>query len=86
MPLGGSETNSGYKGYGLAFIVEIFAGILSGATYGPNIKRWLSTERVADLGQCFIAINPKCFAPGFEDRLSDLMNAIRKSEPVRSFF
>ncbi|KAK9679661.1 Malate/L-lactate dehydrogenase [Popillia japonica] len=77
MPLGGSETNSGYKGYGLAFIVEIFAGILSGATYGPNIKRWLSTERVADLGQCFIAINPKCFAPGFEDRLSDLMNAIR---------
>lgn len=30
MPLGGSEINSGYKGFGLALLVEIFCGILSG--------------------------------------------------------
>ena len=30
MPLGGAEMNSGYKGYGLAMMVEIFCGILSG--------------------------------------------------------
>lgn len=82
MPLGGSEANSGYKGYGLAFLVEIFAGILPGATYGPNIRPWLTTERIADLGQSFFAINPQCFEPGFQERLSDLMNIIRKSEPV----
>jgi LDH2 family malate/lactate/ureidoglycolate dehydrogenase len=30
MPLGGPEDNSGYKGYGLAMMVELFCGILSG--------------------------------------------------------
>jgi hypothetical protein len=32
--------------------------------------------------QCFIAINPANFAPGFEGRLQDLMNHCRNSEPV----
>ncbi|KRT82929.1 hypothetical protein AMK59_4198, partial [Oryctes borbonicus] len=77
MPLGGSELNSGYKGYGLACLVEIFCGILAGATYGPNIRKWGNTSRDADLGQCFVAINPQCFAPGFEGRMSDLMNIMR---------
>lgn len=30
MPLGGPEMHSGYKGYGLGMLVEIFCGILSG--------------------------------------------------------
>lgn len=30
MPLGGSEQTSGYKGYGLALLVETFCGILAG--------------------------------------------------------
>ena len=30
MPLGGFEINSGYKGYGLSFMVEAFCGLLSG--------------------------------------------------------
>jgi LDH2 family malate/lactate/ureidoglycolate dehydrogenase len=33
MPLGGSEVNSGYKGYGLAVVVELFCGILAGIAY-----------------------------------------------------
>lgn len=82
MPLGGAEVNSGYKGSGLGLLVEIFCGILSGATYGPNVRRWGDTSRAADLGQCFIAVDPKKFAPGFEERLSDLMDHIRHMEPV----
>lgn len=88
MPLGGTELNSGYKGYGLAVLVEIFCGILSGATYGPNVRAWMSSERVANLGQCFAAINPEMFAPGFEDRMDDLMSLLRhlpsadQSKPV----
>lgn len=82
MPLGGAELTSGYKGYGLAGMVEIFCGILGGAQYGPKVRRWLNTDRVADLGQCFVAIDPECFAPGFEDRMSDLMNHLRGMEPA----
>ena len=36
-------------GYGLAMMVEVLCGILAGATYGPNIRKWGTTERVADL-------------------------------------
>ena len=82
MPLGGAEKTSGYKGYGLAMLVEIFCGISAGATYGPNIRRWMDTKRKADLGQCFIAIDPDCFAPGFQTRMSDLMTYLRNMEPV----
>ena len=49
MPLGGSELTSGYKGYGLAMLVEIFCGILGNAAYGPNIRKWKNTDTVANL-------------------------------------
>lgn len=82
MPLGGPETHSGYKGYGLGMLVEIFCGIMAGAHYGPNVRRWMQTDRPADLGQCFIAIDPSFFAPGFEGRMSDLMDHCRNMEPA----
>lgn len=30
LPLGGTELTSGYKGYGLAFLVELLCGVLAG--------------------------------------------------------
>lgn len=56
--------------------------IIIGAAFGSNIRRWGSTDKKADLGQCFVAIDPKRFAPGFETRLSEIMDNIRKMEPV----
>lgn len=82
MPLGGAENTSGYKGYGLATMVEVFSGMLAGSMYGPNVRQWLKTDRVANLGQGFFAINTECFAPGFEDRMSDLMGFLRNMEPA----
>ncbi|GAB1598052.1 uncharacterized protein LOC115229906 [Argonauta hians] len=80
-PLGGIEESGGYKGYGLAFLTEIFCGILAGANYGPNIRSWKNTTTAANLGHCFVAINPSVFAPGFTGRMSDIMNHIRNMEP-----
>jgi len=81
MPLGGTEECSGYKGFGLAMMVEIFCGILAGADFGPNIRRWKTTDREANLGQCFVAIDPSAFAPGFSDRLQSLNDHLRHMEP-----
>ncbi|KAG8303547.1 hypothetical protein J6590_007205 [Homalodisca vitripennis] len=78
MPLGGEERTSGYKGYGLALLVETFCGILAGSDFGPNIRRWMDATKPANLGQCFVAINPGSFAPGFEQRMSDMNNILRK--------
>lgn len=41
----------------------------------------METSRPADLGQCFVAIDPSFFASGFEDRMSDLMGHCRTMEP-----
>lgn len=77
MPLGGEEQNSGYKGYGLALMVETLCGVLSGSLYGPNIRQWKDKSKIANLGQCYMAINPEAFAPGSKDRLSDLLKELR---------
>ncbi|KAK3108158.1 hypothetical protein FSP39_002186 [Pinctada imbricata] len=82
LPLGGAEQSSGYKGFGLAMMVEIFCGILSGANFGPNIRSWKEFGKVANLGQCFIAIDPSAFADGFSDRLSNLIDYCRNLEPA----
>ncbi|KAJ8916326.1 hypothetical protein NQ315_005021 [Exocentrus adspersus] len=82
LPLGGMEENSGYKGYGLGMMVEIFCGILSGSSFGPFIRKWGAHGETANLGHAFIAINPKCFANGFEKRMNDLMCHLRNMNPV----
>ena len=70
MPLGGEELNSGYKGYGLGMMVEIFCALMSGSAYGPNVRHWHNySGEVANLGQFFVALDPERFAPGFSDRL-----------------
>ncbi|XP_029952226.1 uncharacterized protein LOC115391935 [Salarias fasciatus] len=81
VPIGGSEATGGYKGYGLGMMVEIFCGILAGAQYSKHIRMWKETGRVANLGQCFVAINPDNFHPDFKDRMSDLMSIQRDLEP-----
>ncbi|XP_078034874.1 putative oxidoreductase YjmC [Augochlora pura] len=78
MPLGGEEHTSGYKGFGLGLMVEILCGILSGSHFGPNIRQWKGKSRIADLGHCFMAINPEAFGTGSKDRLATLLKQLRE--------
>uniref|UniRef100_A0A3P9LFB9 Uncharacterized oxidoreductase YjmC n=1 Tax=Oryzias latipes TaxID=8090 RepID=A0A3P9LFB9_ORYLA len=80
VPIGGSEATGGYKGYGLGMMVEVFCGILAGAHYSKYVRTWKVTDRVADLGQCFVAINPDNFAAGFNERMSDLLSIQRNQD------
>jgi LDH2 family malate/lactate/ureidoglycolate dehydrogenase len=82
LPLGGEELTGGYKGYGLMFMVEILCGVLAGSSYGHHIRTWQTSSGEANLGQCFIAINPNHFADGFEIRMQDMMDHCRGLTPV----
>ncbi|KAL0820210.1 hypothetical protein ABMA28_006133 [Loxostege sticticalis] len=84
MPLGGGEQTSGYKGYGLAAMVELFCGISSGANYGHHVRSWSHSGEggPANLGHCFVAVDPECFAPGFGDRLAEAIQHWRQLEPT----
>ena len=79
-PLGGEEVTGGYKGYGLAMVVELLTGILGGAAFGPNVVSLFSThEGPADLGETFVVIDPAAIDDtpgGFERRLETLLGQL----------
>ncbi len=79
-PLGGEEAMGGYKGYGLAMVVELLTGILGGAAFGPNVVSLFSThEGPADLGETFMAIDPAAIDDepgGLERRLETLLTQL----------
>jgi LDH2 family malate/lactate/ureidoglycolate dehydrogenase len=50
----------GHKGYGLALIVDLFAGLLSGAAFLTNVKSWSDDpELPQNLGHFFFVIDTK---------------------------
>ena len=54
----------GYKGYGLALVVDLFAGLLSGAAYLTHVKSWVDApQEPQDLGHFFILIDAKRLGP-----------------------
>ncbi len=62
MPLGGVDLMRGYKGYGLALLVDIFSGVLSGASTGPEVGH-PNQDIPADVGHYFAAIRVDAFRP-----------------------
>jgi LDH2 family malate/lactate/ureidoglycolate dehydrogenase len=50
----------GHKGYGLALMVDLFAGLLSGASYLTHVKSWSDApEQAQDLGHFYILIDTR---------------------------
>ncbi|XP_055295358.1 uncharacterized oxidoreductase YjmC isoform X2 [Sitodiplosis mosellana] len=85
LPLGGMEVTSGYKGYGLSAVVDVLTGVSSGASFATNVRRWTldgSSHEEANLGQVFIAVDPNCFAPGFETRMTEFNGILRNLPPA----
>ena len=79
LPLGGTAEMSGYKGYGLAVLVDILSGVLSGGSYATKIGRRISPVlSKISVGHFFMALNIEAFRPLFDfkrdmDELIDLL-------------
>ncbi|EDW83325.1 uncharacterized protein Dwil_GK22789 [Drosophila willistoni] len=73
-----------YKGFGLAAMVDILCGVMSGAQYANQLRKRgiFSTEnKPYDLGQLYVAIDPRQFCTTFEDRLADFQHLLRNAMP-----
>ena len=81
MPLGGLEETAGYKGYGLAVLVDIFCGILSGSSYGPSVGN-PEDPKPSDIGHFFGALDINCFRPvnEFKEYMREMIDTIKNSE------
>ncbi|XP_041984863.1 (2R)-3-sulfolactate dehydrogenase (NADP(+))-like [Aricia agestis] len=83
LPLGGFEETSGYKGFGLSTMVEVLCSGLSGSNATHNVPPWTHNQTESpNMGQCFIAVDPERFAPGFTTRVADCLHHYRNLEPV----
>jgi len=82
LPLGGTESSGAYKGTGLAMMVELFCGLLGGTPSGKDCRQWRESEKAANLAQCFIAVDPECFANDFPQRLQSFLDQNRNLKPV----
>lgn len=86
LPLGGrGEHFSGYKGYGMALLVDVLCGVLSGSAYGPdvdNVHQAKPGEVPAPrVGHFFLALDVARFMPlaEFRRRLADLFRMLKES-------
>jgi (2R)-3-sulfolactate dehydrogenase (NADP+) len=75
----------GYKGAGMALMVELMAAALSGATLSAKASSFGGNEGGSPrTGHFFIAINPGPFSGGdFEARMADLLTEITGQNGVR---
>jgi LDH2 family malate/lactate/ureidoglycolate dehydrogenase len=77
------QWSGGYKGFGLATVVEALSGVLSGGLFGldaPAMKTFGKEPLVASA--FYMAINPEHFMPldEFRSRVDRLIRHIRASE------
>ena len=72
----------GYKGYALAVAVELLAGIISGAAYGPEVGPYTSETKGQNVGQMFMAIDlAKIIDPeSYEERYRDFTESLLHSK------
>jgi len=79
---------AGPKGYGLAFIVDILCGPLTGALFGIRLpKMYGDYDKFRMLGHMFIVINIKNFVPlkEFKKNVALMVDDIHSIPPAKGF-
>lgn len=73
----------GHKGYGLALMIDILAGVLSGSAYGKQVKS-LFVDQPVSIGHLMIAIKVSAFIPEdeFRSRVTSLIQEIKSGPRV----
>ena len=77
LPLGGAPETGSHKGYGLAMVVEVLAGILSGAGFG-------ATHGFDVANHVLAAIDIEAFVPveDFLSQMDDYLETLRSTPPA----
>jgi LDH2 family malate/lactate/ureidoglycolate dehydrogenase len=83
-PLGGPKEAGGHKGYGLAVMVHILGGVLTGASFSPLRIKTQKPSDPHNLGHFFMAIDPRAFRPAgaFEDDLDAVIDTLHNTRPA----
>jgi LDH2 family malate/lactate/ureidoglycolate dehydrogenase len=79
LPIGGP------KGYGLALMIDVLAGLLSGSQYGPEIKTFHQPLGPTGIGVFIMAIDIERFMPlhQFKDLMTSYAKSIKKTRKAK---
>lgn len=75
----------GHKGYGLALVVDLLAGLLSGAAYLTHVKSWVDApEEPQNLGHYFLLIDTRCLGTPdwLAGRMEDFAHILHSTPPA----
>ena len=73
---------AGPKGYGLSMMIDIIAGLLSGASFLDKVGRFYNEgNKCMNVGQCFIAIDPvQVYGDSFYKEVDDYIYKVMSSK------
>jgi LDH2 family malate/lactate/ureidoglycolate dehydrogenase len=75
----------GHKGYGLSVMVDLFAGMLSGASFLTRVSSWSEDPgRAQDLGHVFIVVDVAKLMPEavLGERMTDFADIVHTTPPA----
>jgi ureidoglycolate dehydrogenase (NAD+) len=75
----------GYKGYGLALMVDLLAGVLSGAAFLTQVRSWVDhPDEPQNLGHFFLLFDTKSLgaAPWLAERMREFRSIIHATPPA----
>src|SRR5258708_4464358 len=90
LPLGSDRERGGHKGYGLAVMVDVLCGVLSGANWGPftppfALRQEIPARSVGEgIGHFFGAVRIDGFieADEFKRQMDDFIRTFRATKPA----
>lgn len=86
--IAGLHPAAGYKGSGLAMVIDIFCSLLAGMPWGPHINRmYAEMEAPRHLGHFLMAIDVNRFLPlaHFKQHLGEMLQELTALEPAADF-
>lgn len=75
---------AGFKGYGIAMLIDILAGLVSGAAFLNKVGRFYSVDNDSmNVGFCCIAIDPQIIMDkDYNKLIVDYVNTLRNSKRI----
>jgi LDH2 family malate/lactate/ureidoglycolate dehydrogenase len=80
-PLGGTREHGSHKGYGLAMMIHILGGTLTGGSFSPIRNRSQKPGDPDNIGHFFLALDPRFFREEgeFEDDLDEVIDVMHQT-------
>jgi LDH2 family malate/lactate/ureidoglycolate dehydrogenase len=75
---------AGHKGYGIAVMMDVLAGVLTGSSFGDDVSGPYQADRRSGCGHLMVALDIKAFIPlaQFDQRMEQMVARLKSTPPA----